>query len=80
MKNESRLIDIDIIFFGEEILHDGELSIPHEKYAERKFVLAPLDEIAPDFVCPDSGETVKSMLQLCPDQSKVRLYFNRELK
>jgi len=76
--NESRPIDIDIIFFGEEIIHKRELNIPHQQYAERKFVLAPLNDISPDFVCPDSGETVDLMLQRCPDHSRIELYTELE--
>lgn len=77
-KNRSRLIDIDIVFFGEEIIHHSELYVPHRQYSERRFVLAPLNDIAPDFICPDSGMTIKYMFENCPDQSRVEKYLELE--
>ncbi len=57
-----RTLDIDIIFYGDEIIYEDDLVIPHPRYAEREFVLQPLFEIAPDFVCPDSKLRVKNCL------------------
>lgn len=45
-----RLIDIDILVFGDQTIHESGLEIPHPRMLERAFVLAPLAEIAPDFV------------------------------
>ncbi|MCD8373191.1 MAG: 2-amino-4-hydroxy-6-hydroxymethyldihydropteridine diphosphokinase, partial [Clostridia bacterium] len=47
-----RTLDIDIIFYGHEIICDDLLTVPHPDYTNRSFVLTPLKEIAPDFVCP----------------------------
>jgi len=47
-----RTLDIDIIFFGSRIISEENLIIPHPEYFKRNFVLTPLKEIAPDFVCP----------------------------
>lgn len=47
-----RTADIDIVFFGNKIIEEEGLCIPHPDYASRGFVLGPLKEIAPDFVCP----------------------------
>lgn len=56
-----RTLDIDIIFFGGEIINESDLVIPHPEYAKRDFVLIPLKEIAPDFICPDSGRKVREL-------------------
>ena len=47
-----RTLDIDIIFYGREIIEDDNLTVPHPDYQNRDFVLVPLKEIAPEFVCP----------------------------
>jgi 2-amino-4-hydroxy-6-hydroxymethyldihydropteridine diphosphokinase len=57
-----RLIDIDILFYDERVIADEALTIPHPFLSERAFVLAPLADIAPDFVHPRTGETVVEML------------------
>jgi len=49
---DDRTIDIDIIFYGNEIIRSKTLTIPHADYSNRQFVLTPLKEIAPDFICP----------------------------
>ncbi len=56
-----RTLDIDIIFFGRKIVEEEGLQIPHPEYFKRKFVLKPLSEIAPDFVCPVLHKKVKDL-------------------
>jgi 2-amino-4-hydroxy-6-hydroxymethyldihydropteridine diphosphokinase len=56
-----RVIDLDIIFFGDMVVNEDGLVIPHPHAHERAFVLAPLSDIAPDFVHPESGATVREM-------------------
>jgi 2-amino-4-hydroxy-6-hydroxymethyldihydropteridine diphosphokinase len=68
----ARTLDLDIIFYGDRIIHERELTIPHPRFRERKFVLVPLAEIAPDFVDPASGQSVATLLQKCPDASVIR--------
>ncbi len=67
-----RTLDIDIIFYGTEIVQTGDLIIPHPRFAARRFVLVPLAEIAPQFVDPVSGNTVSTLLECCPDRGDVR--------
>lgn len=67
----SRIIDIDVLFYGDQIVSTPHLSLPHPLLHIRRFVLEPLCEIAPDFVHPELGDTIKSLLEKCSDESKV---------
>ena len=59
--NAPRPIDIDILFYGEQVMETPELTIPHPRLAERAFVLIPLAKIAPELVHPVSGKTIKEL-------------------
>ncbi len=65
-----RLIDIDILFYDELIMQDDRLTIPHVSIADRAFVLAPLADIAPDFIHPQTDQSIKIMLDKL-DQTAV---------
>ena len=57
-----RLIDIDLILYGHDVVREDGLSVPHPRMAERAFVLAPLANIIPTFVHPETGLTIQEML------------------
>ena len=69
--NGPRPIDIDILFYGDQVVENPELVIPHPRLAERAFVLAPLAEIAPDLVHPVSSKTVKELLDSLSEKQDV---------
>ncbi|MFN8288451.1 MAG: 2-amino-4-hydroxy-6-hydroxymethyldihydropteridine diphosphokinase [Chitinophagales bacterium] len=66
-----RLIDIDILFYGDTIMNTEPLVIPHPHLHERRFTLTPLNEIAPDLIHPVLNKAVKALLAECPDKSQV---------
>ncbi len=67
-----RIIDIDILLYGNEDIQSDELTIPHPRMTERKFVLVPLSEIAPNAVHPPTAKTVSRLLAMTGDCSTVR--------
>lgn len=71
-----RNIDIDILYFGSEIIKTPLLSIPHPEIVNRKFVLRPLRDIASDFKCPVSGLCVFEMYKYSIDENKVWDYLD----
>lgn len=75
-KNGPRLIDIDIIFWGKNVINDKNLQIPHPRATQREFVLRPMARISPSFVHPTLGKTVLSLLKVLEPQG-VR-YFSRD--
>ena len=60
---EPRIIDIDVLLFGDQVVNTRDLVIPHPQIAERSFVLVPLSEIAPDVVHPVTKKTIREMNQ-----------------
>lgn len=70
----ARLIDIDILFYEDLIVEDKVLTIPHPGIPNRRFTLAPLNEITSGFIHPKLNKTVSQLLDECPDKLKVWKY------
>ena len=73
-KYGARTIDIDILYFGDEIISEAALTIPHPRIAERRFVLIPLAEIAEKFIDPIHQQSIETLLKNCNDKLEVRVY------
>jgi 2-amino-4-hydroxy-6-hydroxymethyldihydropteridine diphosphokinase len=68
-----RVIDLDILLFGDAVIHTAGLEVPHPRMAERRFVLEPLAELAPALRPPRSNHTVREMLSKVLDQPVRRI-------
>jgi 2-amino-4-hydroxy-6-hydroxymethyldihydropteridine diphosphokinase len=65
--NEPRLLDLDLIAFGNQTRASVELALPHPRAHARRFVLQPLSEIAPDLILPGQTKTVSELLRELPE-------------
>lgn len=70
----SRSIDIDILFYNDEIVEEHDLVIPHPKIGERLFTLLPLQEMDGTMKHPVNGKTFRQMIKECNDSLKVNVY------
>lgn len=66
-QNAPRTLDLDILYYGEQIIKTDTLIVPHPHLANRRFVLEPLNDLAPGFVHPILGLSNKQLLYVCPD-------------
>jgi len=69
-KWDSRTLDLDILLFGSQAIHEKDLIVPHPLMHERRFVLAPLTELAPDLIHPVLGKTITELLEKVPDDGQ----------
>jgi 2-amino-4-hydroxy-6-hydroxymethyldihydropteridine diphosphokinase len=69
----SRIIDLDLLYVDDIILHTEKLTLPHPGIAQRRFVLVPLVEIAPDIVHPQLQKNQRQLLNDCSDSLEVKL-------
>lgn len=67
----SRTIDLDILFFNDDIIESNNLIIPHQQIQNRRFTLLPLNEILPEYIHPKLKISIKKLLDLCQDQGNV---------
>jgi 2-amino-4-hydroxy-6-hydroxymethyldihydropteridine diphosphokinase len=70
----SRLIDIDILFFNDEIISEENLTIPHPGIPERMFTLLPMQELAGSYIHPGSLKSIGELINECSDPLSVYLY------
>ncbi len=68
----ARTLDLDLIFFGDARVDEPGLAVPHPRFRERRFVLEPLAEVAPDWRDPVTGLTVRELLGRLPYEQKGR--------
>lgn len=71
---EGRTMDIDILFFNNEIIHTENLIVPHPFICQRLFVLLPMQEIEPDYVHPQNKSTMSQLAQACTDDGKIKRF------
>ena len=69
----SRTIDLDILFFNEDIIENNILSVPHPRLDQRRFVLQPLNDIAPELIHPVQKKTISTLLDCCKDNSIIKI-------
>jgi 2-amino-4-hydroxy-6-hydroxymethyldihydropteridine diphosphokinase len=67
-----RTMDLDLLFYGDRIIHDGDLVVPHPRLHERRFVLTPLAEVTRNFLHPVLGQTLSTLLAALRDPHEVR--------
>lgn len=72
LRNAARPLDLDILLFGRQVCVTTDLILPHPRMAERRFVLAPLAEIAPDLCIPGQSNRVSTLLESLPEQGEMR--------
>ncbi|MEY4931125.1 MAG: hypothetical protein RI909_1849 [Bacteroidota bacterium] len=69
----ARIIDLDLLYADDDIMETDRLTLPHPAIPQRKFVLVPLVEIAPDFLHPGLKKNQRQLLDECPDELEVKL-------
>ena len=67
----ARTCDLDLLLWGHDVIHDPDLSVPHPRMTERKFVLAPLCELIPNQLHPELHGTFAELLKACADPLRV---------
>jgi len=79
IKGEARVIDLDLLFYGQDIINEDNLNVPHPEIYKRRFVLEPLSEIASFYIHPAFGVSIRGLKDRLQDQSVVELYNGGDL-
>lgn len=77
-KWEARIIDLDILLFGDDVINEENLTIPHPLMHLRRFVLVPLVQLAPDLIHPSLGMTMDELLQKLPEDDQEVIPFEEK--
>jgi len=75
---QPRTLDIDVLLMGNRVIDEPGLTVPHPRMSQRRFVLLPLAEIAPDLKHPVAGTSIREMLAALPERERVDLLQTRE--
>jgi 2-amino-4-hydroxy-6-hydroxymethyldihydropteridine diphosphokinase len=67
---QARIIDLDILLFGSELIHEDNLSVPHPLMHRRRFVMVPMVDLAPDLIHPSLGEGMSGLLREIPEDGQ----------
>jgi 2-amino-4-hydroxy-6-hydroxymethyldihydropteridine diphosphokinase len=73
-KNAPRIIDIDILFFNDDIIREKDLLVPHPEIQNRLFVLIPLNELVPNYIHPVLHQSIQVLLKECKDVLNVKKF------
>ncbi|MCD6335407.1 MAG: 2-amino-4-hydroxy-6-hydroxymethyldihydropteridine diphosphokinase [Candidatus Latescibacteria bacterium] len=73
-----RTIDLDLILYGNRVIEEKDLVVPHPRYRQRAFVLLPLLEIAPELTDPESGKKIREFLEERCEGQEVTLYLPKK--
>ncbi|WP_372809161.1 2-amino-4-hydroxy-6-hydroxymethyldihydropteridine diphosphokinase [Pontiella sp.] len=76
-RNAPRPIDVDIIYAGEQIIDSGGLEVPHPRWAERRFVVQPLNDVRPNLILPAASKSVAQILGALPPDAGLSVYDER---
>lgn len=71
IKNAARIIDIDILFFNNDVINTQNVIVPHKEIPNRRFVLSPLNELSPGFIHPLLRKSIHELLSDCKDELKA---------
>lgn len=74
VKNAPRVLDLDLISYGDEVVEGRDLILPHPRMQERSFVLYPLKDIAPDFIHPVSGLSLDTMIKSLSEEQIIDVF------